>query len=128
MKFSPTDFILTAITLVVLDSIYLNIISSYFNQLITKVQGFPMKVEMQSAILAYIVLVCGIYYLIIMQKRSIVDAMITGWLVYLTYELTNKAIIGKWEWKAVLIDGIWGGILFGLTTYIVYTISKKIEE
>ena len=40
----------------------------------------------------------------------------------MVYETTNKAILKDWSWKTVMIDGIWGGILFALTTYLTYTL------
>ena len=46
--------------------------------------------------------------------------MFLGWFVYLVYEFTNKAIMTKWYWTSVIIDGTWGGILFGLTTFLYY--------
>jgi len=36
------------------------------------------------------------------------------------FDFTNKAIFDKWSWETVLLDGVWGGILYGLTTYLVY--------
>ena len=34
------------------------------------------------------------------------------------------SIFEKWEYKTVIIDSIWGGVLFGLTTYIL---SKPLD-
>jgi uncharacterized membrane protein len=42
----------------------------------------------------------------------------------MVYELTNMAIIKKWNYTTVLLDGVWGGILFALTTF-VYIKSHK---
>ena len=51
------------------------------------------------------------------------DASILGWVIYGVYESTNLAVFKKWDLKTVLVDGIWGGILFGLTTYIYLLIT-----
>jgi len=112
--------IITGIILTLLDMIYLKFASLHFAPLINIIQGSELKLDLISTILAYIVIVFSLYYFIIRENRSVFDAMLLGWSIYFIYDLTNKALIKKWQWKTVLIDGIWGGILYGLTTYIVY--------
>ena len=46
----------------------------------------------------------------------------------MVYETTNKAIIKNWTWKTVMIDGIWGGILFSLTTFLTYKIQNLLTK
>ena len=114
------DLILTAIVLILVDSIFLGSVASFFQKMITKIQGSPMTMDPIATFLVYIVLVSGLYYFIIQREAPISDALLLGWLVYLTYELTNKAILKNWNYTAVLIDGLWGGLLFAITTYLVY--------
>lgn len=111
-------YIVSAIVLVLLDSIYLNLIKDFFGKQIKKVQQKPMKVNLIRAILCYIILVLGINYFIIYQNKSILDAFLLGLLIYGVYETTNYALFSDWSLTAVIIDSIWGGILFALTTYI----------
>lgn len=117
--------ILTALVLSLVDYIYLSIIGDYFNKMITKIQGVELKLKFVSVLLCYFTLVFGIYYFIIRRNETVLNAMILGWVIYLVYELTNKSIIKHWSWIAVIIDGLWGGILFGLTTIIMYNIIGK---
>ena len=65
----------------------------------------------------------GINYFIIKPKRSISDAFLLGLVIYGTYETTNWAIFTKWSVKTVIIDTLWGGILFALTTHLTYMID-----
>ena len=51
------------------------------------------------------------------------DAAILGWVIYMVFESTNYAIFKKWKMETILLDGIWGGILFGLTAYIFLLIN-----
>ena len=111
-------YIVSAIILVLVDFIYLNIIKDFFGKQIIKVQGFPMKVNLVGAILCYIILVLGINYFIIYQNKSILDAFLLGLLVYGVYETTNYALFSNWSFTTVIIDTLWGGILFALTTYL----------
>ena len=47
-------------------------------------------------------------------------AFLLGLVIYGVYEGTNYAIIDGWKPWAVALDTIWGGILFALTTWILY--------
>jgi len=109
----------TFIVLVLIDSIYLNIIKDIFKKQILTIQGSPMKINLLGGLLTYIFIVAGLYYFIIMRNRSPKDAFILGLVVYGVYELTNYTLLSKWSPKIVAMDTIWGGILFALTTYII---------
>jgi uncharacterized membrane protein len=111
--------LITAIIFVVLDSIYLNLIKDYFLKQINLVQKSPIKIDFLAILLCYIFLIFGINYFIIQPNRSIQDAFILGIIIYGVYETTNKALLTKWSWLTVIMDTLWGGILFALTTYII---------
>ena len=111
--------LISAIIFVVLDSIYLNLIKDYFLKQINLVQGSPIKIDFLAILLCYIFLIFGINYFIIQPNRSIQDAFILGIIIYGVYETTNKALLTKWSWLTVIMDTLWGGILFALTTYII---------
>jgi uncharacterized membrane protein len=111
--------LISAIIFVVLDSIYLNLIKDYFVKQINLVQNSPIKIDFLAILLCYIFLIFGINYFIIQPNRSIQDAFILGIIIYGVYETTNKALLTKWSWLTVIMDTLWGGILFALTTYII---------
>ena len=90
----------------------------FMNQIIA-VQGSPIQINIGGAILCYILLVGGLYYFIIKDKHSILDAFLLGIVVYGVYGSTNMAIIKKWNYQTVVMDMLWGGILFATTTYII---------
>jgi uncharacterized membrane protein len=112
--------IIISITMISIDYVYLNSISSHFKKLIKNIQDKPMKLDMLSSILCYISLVFSLYYFIIKDNKSYIDAAILGFVIYSVFEFTNKALFTKWTWDTVIIDSIWGAILFYLTTVIVY--------
>ena len=111
--------LITAIVFVIIESIYLNLIKNYFSNQIISVQGSPIKLNIPATILCYIFLIVGINYFIIKPNRSIQDAFLLGIVIYGVFETTNMALFAKWSWLTVIIDTLWGGILFGLTTYII---------
>ena len=121
-KAKQLTYLLSAVLLVVLDSVYLNLVKQYYNSQIKSVQGSDLKINLVAAILCYVFLVFGLNYFIIREKKSVLDAFLLGLTIYAVYELTSMALLKKWSWLTVIMDTTWGGILFGLTTYLVYLI------
>jgi uncharacterized membrane protein len=123
MKYSVADIILIAVIFTSIDSTYLLAMKDYFNNQIKVVQGSVIKLNIYSAIACYIALVFGIYYFIIKEERSILDAFILGIVIYAVYETTTLALLKDWSVKTAIIDTLWGGILFSVTTYIIYKLK-----
>ena len=119
MMFKP--LLIIAIVMLLLDSIYLSIFSEFFNNVVQQVQGSRIKFKLSGAILCYMLLIGGLYYFIISRNKSVKEAFILGIVIYGVYESTTYALLDKWSPQAVLIDTLWGGILFALTTAITYT-------
>jgi uncharacterized membrane protein len=115
------DFILlvSAIVFIILDFVYLNVIKGYFDNQIKSVQGSPIKINYLGAALCYILLIVGINYFIIKPRKSVSDAFLLGIIIYGVYETTNLALFKNWSILTVIIDTLWGGLLFASTTYIV---------
>ena len=95
----------------------------YFQGQIKNVQGAPIQLDMMAALLCYIFLILGLNYFILQKRRSVQDAFLLGLVIYAVYELTNKALLSKWSYLTVILDTLWGGILFALTTKIVYLVN-----
>lgn len=119
--------LIVGVLFVAVDAIYLTSISKYFNKQIMAVQNSRIDLDYMATALCYAVLIFGIYYFIIMDKRSVTDAFLLGVVVYMVYETTNKAILKKWSWKTVAIDGIWGGVLFAIITMLSYKIFTLLK-
>ena len=120
------DILLISIILVVIDTGYLYSMKNFFNNQIKLVQGSDIQMNIYAAMLCYIVLVYGLYYFIIKDKRPLIDDFIFGIVIYAVYELTTMALLKNWSWKTVALDTLWGGILFTITTYLLYAIKKYI--
>ena len=118
--------LLTLVIFLSLDFIFLYSMSSMFNKQIIAVQGTPVVMNVYATILCYIALIFGIYYFIIREKRSILDAFLLGIVIYAVYETTTLALFKNWSYKTAIIDTIWGGVLFSLTTYIVYSLKSML--
>lgn len=112
-------FLVSPIIFVVIDFIYLNVIKSYFDNQIKKIQGSAIQINYLGVALCYIFLIIGINYFIIKPRRSTSDAFLLGIIIYGVYETTNLALLKDWSILTVIIDTLWGGFLFAATTYIV---------
>jgi uncharacterized membrane protein len=116
------NIFVTGLLFLLIDSIYLTSTTSHFQTLVKNIQGAQLKLDMLATGLTYISLVLGLWYFILREKRPVFDAFLFGLAVYSVYEFTNKAIFRDWGWDTVMLDTVWGGILFSLTTYLVYKI------
>ncbi len=111
--------LVSAIIFISTDFLYLNLIKDYFLNQIKLVQGSEPKVNYLGIVLCYIFLIAGINYFIIKPRKSVSDAFLLGIVIYGVYETTNYALLKNWSMLTVIMDTLWGGILFAFTTYIV---------
>lgn len=111
--------LLSAVIFITIDFMYLQSIKNYFQKQIQSVQGSAMQVNYLGVALCYVFLIVGINYFIIKPNRSVTDAFLLGLVIYGVYETTNYALFKNWSIVTVIIDTLWGGILFALTTYII---------
>jgi uncharacterized membrane protein len=123
MNIAWTLFIILA-SLLVLDAIYLSAIYAMFGQMIQGIQGSAMTLNVWGAVLCYAALTFGLYYFIVKDKRSPLDAGLLGLVIYSVYETTSLATLKKWDPKIALIDSLWGFALFYLVATFVYWLSK----
>jgi uncharacterized membrane protein len=117
-------FLLSAIIFVTIDYFYLGLMRGYFENQVKIIQGSPLKMNLLGAIICYIFLISGLNYFIIKPNKSIQDAFLLGLVIYGVFETTNLALFQKWSWLTVLLDTLWGGILFALTTFLVIKIKS----
>jgi uncharacterized membrane protein len=119
------DIITIAVVMLILDYIYINhvIIPSGYSKMISNIQGSPLSLNLNGAIISYLALMFGLYYFIIMNECTILDAFLLGIVIYAVYDATNYATIKKWDPFVALIDSTWGGVLFATTTFLVYSFN-----
>ncbi len=110
--------IYSSIILLLLDSVYLTIIGKAYSQQIFNIQKFPMKLNRVGAMLSYLFIIIGLNYFIIMKNKPALDAGVLGVVVYGVYDATSYAVLRDWDGWLAIIDTIWGGLLFALTTVI----------
>lgn len=118
------NYIIILLLLFIFDAVYISVIYKSFTKQIELVQKSSMKIDILSCILCYLFLSFSINYFLIDKKDiSIYDAFFLGISIYGVYELTSKGVLENWNWNIVIIDSLWGGILFSL----IYYISKYLK-
>jgi uncharacterized membrane protein len=120
------NIILLAVIFVLVDAGFLYLMSNNFQNMVKKIQGSPLKMELLPTIACYIILVSSLYYFVINKKGSYLDAFLLGFFIYGVYETTNMAIFKDWSISVGLIDLTWGGFLFLITTYLYKNSVKYI--
>lgn len=118
--------VVLSVVILVLDMIYINCVKTLFNKLIKGIQGSDLKLDLTATFLDYILIIFSMYYFIIQKNASIEEAMILGLCIYGIYELTNMAVLKRWTWEVVMIDSIWGAVLYGTSTFLYRKIIQKL--
>ena len=119
-------FIVSIIVLVI-DIAWLSLfLGKKFGDMVLKIQNEEMVINKGIALLAYIFIIFSIYYFIIMKDNGnmYLDAFLLGLSIYGIFEFTSGAIFKKWETLPLIVDTLWGGILY-LLTYVIYKFFYK---
>tara|TARA_Y100000389_G_C17254452_1_gene409806 strand:- start:182 stop:589 length:408 start_codon:yes stop_codon:yes gene_type:complete len=123
--------VLSIIFFLVLDALFIGALMKDWQSLLLRVQGEKMEVRLSSAVGAYVVMVLAWVYFVYrpyLVHKNISTAVRTGamlgFVIYGVFELTNFAIIKKWNMKFVLMDTIWGSLLYGLVTYFSLSLMR----
>jgi uncharacterized membrane protein len=104
-------FIITVLVLII-DGTYLSLTSSPFRNMITRIQGSPMVINIYGAILAYVAIVILIFFFT--DGRKWWEIWLLGASTYGLFDATNYALFKGWNKWIALQDTIWGGTLFVL--------------
>jgi uncharacterized membrane protein len=135
-KINPETFykIISIVTFLVLtiDFIWIKLVMlDQYNSLIYNVQNKSLSVRFIPTILSYITIILPIILFVIpklTQRRRVLDSLvyggIMGFLMYGMFSFTNYALIQDWSLTVVLLDTIWGAILYSivslLTSYLLF--------
>lgn len=119
-----------SLIMLVIDALWLNLyMGKIFKEMIKKITGKTMKIDLVAAILAYACMVLGVRYLGIpnirnthILKDSLCYGTLLGLLSFGVFDFTNKAVIPGYTWGVTLLDISWGCILNILTLYLTKTI------
>lgn len=119
------DFLVIAASILALDFIAFKLyITAHFSKLIKRVQNDEMNVNYFGAAICYLLITITFYLFVVKLNLSYIQAGLLGFLIYGIYETTNFALLKNWTFLTVIIDSVWGGILFFLTAFIFRNYKK----
>lgn len=123
--------IVSSVIFTIIDLLWLKYyMGEKYQFMINQIQNSKMKVDISTAFLAYLTLCFALNYFVIPYVtkndcRIITHSFVFGLILYAVYDFTCGAIFSKWDKKLMIIDIIWGGVVFALTNYITNIIFKK---
>ena len=117
-------YLLSSIIILLVDSVYLNTFSSYYNNQVRDVQNSPMKLNILGVGLSYLFIIIIFNQFVLGYNMSLYESFLLGFLIYGIYEATNLAIFKNWSIMSVFIDTLWGGLLFLIVNFIMKQIKK----
>jgi len=120
--------IIAAIIMILLDFSFIQFNRAFFAKQIQDVQGDPSKIKMSGAVLCYISMIFALYWFIIRKDAPILDSFILGASLNAVYEFTNYTFLNNWRPSTVIMDILWGGILFSTTTYLTNASYESISD
>ena len=113
------NLLLSTVLILVIDSVYLKTYGPLFHTLIKNIQGTELKLNLYGAFFSLLCIVVLFNYFVIYKNASLFEAFLLGFLTYGIFEGTNKALFSKWTTNVMIIDSLWGGLLFTIVLYIL---------
>ncbi len=123
------QFILALITILTLDALWLGVVaSSFYNSALGPIArriGDSLSPNWLAVAGSYLLIIFGLLYFVVPRfGASLTSAFIAGavfgLVAYGIYDFTNMATLSQWSWKLVLVDMLWGALLCGVTSAILF--------
>jgi len=133
--------ILASVIFLVLDLIWIyGYMGTQYQGMIQRIQKSEMVPNVGSAIVAYILLVVGLWVFVLPSTSSLrninnqsnqttltttLRAFIFGIVVYGLYDFTAGTVLTDFDFRLALIDVMWGGGCCALSTFLSMVIVKN---
>jgi uncharacterized membrane protein len=119
---SVATVIISSLVILFIDGTYLSVFGQPFIEQTAKIQNSSFKLNLHGAIFSYLFIIFALNYFVLLKTGSLFDAFILGLVTYGIYDMTNLALFKQWDLSLAILDTIWGGTLFTLTTFLTYWI------
>ena len=114
--------------LIAVDSIWLYGNLEGHKKQFESVQKSPLQIDKLAGILFYLVATIAFFNFVIPYSKNKGEAFkngaLIGFLMYATFDLTNKAVFSDYKWGYAIKDTLWGSFAMGLASYIFYSIKE----
>lgn len=118
--------LISILTLLILDILWIMFfMGKKYQEQIPQIQGTELKVNNMMAIVAYTLMVLGLIMFVLPNIRegyelrdSLVYGFLFGIIVYGVYDFTNAVVFEKWNINIALVDVLWGGFVYFISSYV----------
>jgi uncharacterized membrane protein len=125
-------FAVTAVVFLVLDAIWLGVISRNLYQREIGELLLP-KPNLGAAAVFYVIYIVGMVYFCVVPGvagqsalRGLLNGAMFGIVAYATYDLTNLATLKGWSTELVLIDIAWGAVASAVASAVAVAITTRV--
>ncbi|WP_063771271.1 DUF2177 family protein [Caballeronia sordidicola] len=125
-------FAVTAVVFLVLDAIWLGVISRNLYQREIGELLLP-KPNLGAAAVFYVIYIVGLVYFCVVPGvagqsalRGLLNGAMFGIVAYATYDLTNLATLKGWSTELVFIDIAWGAIASAIASAVAVAITTRV--
>ena len=115
-------FALAFVLLLLVDFLYLSVISGPALRMFQAIQGSPVTFNYVAAAIVYVALA---YLITLPSIDSAAKAAALGAATYAVYDFTNLAIFRNYTVKFAIADTVWGGTLFAIVHTILTTLKAR---
>ena len=124
-------FAVTAVVFLILDAIWLGVISRNLYQREIGDLLLP-KPNFGAAAVFYVICIAGLVYFCVVPGvagqsalRGLVNGAVFGIVAYATYDLTNLATLKGWSTTLVFIDVAWGAVASAIASAVAVAVTTR---
>ncbi|WP_438396362.1 DUF2177 family protein [Caballeronia sp. DA-9] len=125
-------FAVTAVVFLILDAIWLGVVSRNLYQREIGELLLP-KPNFGAAAVFYVIYVAGLVYFCVMPSvaepsvmRGLISGALLGVVAYATYDLTNLATLKGWSATLVFIDIAWGAFASAAACAVAVAVTARV--
>lgn len=119
-------FLYISLLVVTIDFAWIQwIMKNKYAEMIPKIQKSPLTMRYIPVFLSYLTIILPIFFFSVPNirkekrwKDSLFYGGLLGVFMYGMFSFTNYALIKNWTLEVVMLDTLWGGILYTLVSYI----------
>ena len=101
------------------------IMSKEYSKFASTSPNFEFILRPTPALIAYLLL--ALPFATFLSDHNVFNAVICGLCIYGVFAFTNYAIFADWPLKLVLLDTLWGSLLFLITNRIICAVNHLID-
>lgn len=125
-------FLGSFLSFLIIDLTWLGLIAvNFYNSRLKDLKA--TEINWSAGILFYILFVIGLMYFVVYPailekdiKMAALNGALLGFFAYMTYDLTNLAVIKNWPLDMSIVDILWGTVLGCAVCTISYVLGSKL--